>query len=659
MGNRRFVSQVVWSICIACLFVVPRVFAQQAVETWQCLPEETVAAVRIPNGNAVLDAIRETKFGKVMLTEKRKQDLIAVFEKHSDDEWSEFLAVMKEYDLTSDEIISLLAGETGYAVLLTNDSDDQPQFLGLAWMQPGEELAAKSFEIVAKAVEEQDDEREIERVDLDLAGQTVMQLRFPKVDTEYTDDFDLPDDYEELSDAEKRDAYKIAEEKYEASAVETVTYRTLLLCQHDDRLLIGHQFSASDDESADSADQRLNETFARWLTAHANGGSDGFAPRLSDDPGVTRAWSRDGVPIMELLGDIRPLIEVARAAATDAEQAERWIRLFGVDQLGPFALRQTADGPNWHTQMSLALPAPRTGLMKLMDQELLAIDPPQWVPASAVRYFQLSFDLGAAYNTVKEEVTREFPDRTVAGFAMAEAQVQNFAQLSLPELLSSLGQRHTIMSFGVEDSEVSEGEDLEPGENMSDRMAVVWQVTDEQLWSRLMKVIAPFAGMAPGSEAAEEQGFSGYRMKNDSVEGGLFLGKGYLVLGVGTGVVETVLASLNNPPSGSDAFAGGEVYSTATDLLDLDPAMFAEITDNERYVQMVFSKMRQQLDQIENMFDAAGNGDDSDGNFVFDLMRAVMPDDEELPGLMGVSVGRWEINDDGFFGESVQEMPLP
>lgn len=659
MGNRRFVSQVAWSICIACLFMVPRVFAQQAVETWQCLPEETVAAVRIPNGKAVLDAMRQTKFGKVMLTEKRKEDLIAVFEKHSDDEWSEFLALLEEYDLTSDEIISLLAGETGYAVLLTNDPDDQPQFLGLGWMQPGEELAAKFFEILAKAIEEQDDEREIERVDLDLVGQTVMQLRFPEVDTEYTDDFDLPDDYDELSDAEKRDAYKIAEEKYEASAVETVTYRTMLLCQYDERLLVGHQFSASDTEAADSADQRLSETFARWLTAHASGGSDGFSPRLAAEPGVARTWSSDGVPIMELLGDIRPLIEVARAVATNTEQAEQWIRLFGVDQLGAFALRQTADGPNWHTQMSLGLPAPRTGLMKLMDQELLAIDPPQWVPASAVRYFQLSFDLGAAYNTVKEEVTREFPDRTAAGFAMAEAQVQNFAQLSLSELLSSLGQRHTIMSFGVEDSEVSEGEDLEPGENMSDRMAVVWQVTDEQLWSRLMKVIAPFAGMAPGSEAAEEQGFSGFRMKNESVEGGLFLGKGYLVLGVGTGVVETVLASLNNPPSGSNAFAGSEVYSNATDLLDLDPAMFAEITDNERYVQMVFSKMRQQLDQIENMFDAASNGDDSDGNFVFDLMRTVMPDDEELPGLMGVSVGRWEINDDGFFAESVQEMPFP
>lgn len=665
MGNRRFVSQVAWPICIACLFVAPRVLAQQSAETWQCLPEETVVAVRIPNGKAVLDAIRETKFGKVMLTEKRKQNLIAVLEKHGDDKWSEFLAVLEEYDLTSDEIISLLAGETGYAVLLTEDGEEVPQVLGLGWMQPGEELAAKFFQVIARVIDEQDineqeDQRPIERVDLELAGHKVMQLRFAELETEYTDDFDLPDDYEDLSDAEKREVYEQAEEKYEASAVQTITYRTLLFCQHADRLLVGHRIYAMDEDASEAADELLSAVFARWLGDHASGGSDGFVARLESGPGVSRAWSREGVPIVELLGDFQPLIEFFRAAQTETEQAQvkKWIRLLGVDELGALAFRQTVDGPDWHTQVSLGLPAPRSGLMRLLDQPLLAIDPPQWVPASAVRYFQFSFDLGAAYNTVKEEVTREFPERANAGFAMAEAQVQNFAQTSLPELLSSLGQRHTSMSFGKA-LPVDDIDNLDNAQNMADRMAVVWQVTDEQLWSRLLKVIAPFAGMAPGSEAAEEQGFSGYRMKNDSVEGGLFLGKGYLVLGVGTGVVETVLSSLNNPPSGSNAFASSDVFATASDLLDLDPAMFAEITDNERYVQMVFSNMRQQLDQIENMFDAANNGDESEASVMFDFLRIVMPTDDELPGLMGVKVSRWEINNDGFFAKSVQEMPLP
>ncbi len=655
----RRLSRVTFALCLC---ISPTCVAQDNTPIWQCLPEETFAALRIPNGTEVLDALRATKFGKVMFTDERKQAIVEACETHGGDQWAEYLDVLEQYDLATEDFFRLLSGETGYAVALTKDANDESMFLGLGWMQPGEELAAKFFEIIGKAIDEQDTETPITRFDLDLAGQSVMQLHFPESRTEYLDEFQLPEDYEEMTDDEQREAYQDAREAFQESLVETNVNVTVLLCQLGDRLLVAHQFAASAEDEIEDIDQRLSTLFARVIAAHSSGGSDGFAPRLASDPSVARAMSGEGLPVMELLADVRPIFQAARSEVDDPDQFEKWFRLFGLEELGPFALRQTADGPNWQTLVAMSLPAPRAGLMQLFDQQMHQIDAPQWVPASAVRYFQFSFDLGQAYETIKAEVMREFAEETAGGFQMAELQVKNFAQVELPELLSSLGNRHTIMTFGVQsiDLGVTDEDDVDEDLDTSvlDRMAVVWQLTDEVVWSKLLKVIAPFAGMAPGTEAAEEQGFSGYRMKGAQMEGGLFLGKGYLVLGIGEGVIETTLSALNNPPSGSNALRGSDLFATAGDLISLQPAMLGEVTDNDRYLRMVFRQLKEQFDQMERMF-SGFDDENEDGMFVFDLMRAILPADDELDGLMGVSVSRMEVTDDGVFMDAVQEMPLP
>lgn len=658
MGIQSIVRRVGCIALVLCLPPFSKTFAQDETSIWQSLPEETVVAMRIPNGQAVLDEIRETKFGAVMFSEKRKAALLKVLEKHGEGDWAEYLRVLKQYDLTTEELFTLFAGETGYAIANTKDDNDEPLFLGIGWVQPGDELAGKFYEIIGKALEEQDEENAVTRVDVELADQEVMQLRFPQVDTEYSEDFELPDDYRDLPEEEQVEAYELATEQFEASGIEMIVYRTALLSRVGDRLLIAHQIVAPSEDEADLADERLSTLFANVLTAHASGGSDGFGPRLSSDPSVARTLSAEGLPVFDLLADVQTLVQIGRGEADDPEDADKFIRLFGIEELGAFAVRQTMDGVSWNTLVSLAVPAPRTGLMRLLDQEMLEIDPPQWVPASAVRYYQLSFNLGEAYETIKEEVTRVFPEQTARGFMMVETQVQNFAQVALPELLASLGNNHTIMTFGIQSIDLEEASDDDLDNNLTDRTAIVWQLTDEQLWSKLFKVIAPFAGMAPGTEAVEEQGFSGYRMKSGQIEGGLFLGKGYLVLGIGDGVVETTLSALNNPPSGSNALRGSDLYSDARDLLDLEPAMLFELTDNDRYMRMVFDKLSQQFDQLEGMMGAmVDEDDDEEGMFIFDLMRALMPKGDELQGMMGVSVSRTEVNEDGVFLQSVQEAP--
>ena len=671
----------VFSFCaLAFFFLLPISWvAAEGFSSWDSLPEETVVALRIPDGQALVEAMRETKFGAVMLSEQRKAAVIKVLESDGDGDgdWAGFQKQLKEYGLTAEDLLGLLAGESGYAVAMKNAEGEaegkETHFAGLGWLEPGEELASKFFEVITKVIDEQDEEHPITRVDLTLADLSVMQLQIPSISTNYDEDYDLSDDYDELSDEEQEEALAVAKQKWAESGVETVSYNTVLIGQLGSRLLLAHNYKPEDEETAAATAEQLSSLFSQWIEAHATG-SEGFASRLTDEPGTARVMGMEGLPTFELLGDVRPLIQLLRNSAPSEEKAEQVANVFGLDGLGPFAMRSTVEGAEWRTHMSLAVPTPRQGLMQLIEQQPISLDPPQWVPASVVRYFQWSFDLGKAYEIIKETALREFPDKAAGGFAMAEMQVQNFAQASLPELLSSLGNRHLVMSFGLDseqdaaegnDEGNDDGEDDEENEEddevsePTERMAMVWQVKDEELWSRLLKAITPFAGMATGVESTEEQGFSGWRMENESKEGGLFLGKGYLVLGVGSGVMESVLSTLNNPPTGEDALRGSQVFAKANAMIDLEPGLGVQVTDGDRYMTMLLGVMRKQLKQADKLADRLG--DDSNRGSGLKLMlslgRAILPSEKEIDGMMGVIASRWEVNDDGVFGSTVQEMP--
>lgn len=628
--------------------------AQVGSTSWDSLPEETLVGLRIPNGRELADAIHETKFGSVMLSAERKAAVVEMVESEWGDEWAGFQGWLEEYELTTDQLFELLAGESGYAVVMAGADD--PLFAGLAWMQPGDELAGKIYALIEQGIEEQDEEHPIVRVDLTLAGQAVMHLQLPSVEVTHDDELlELDDEYYDLPEEEQGELWEEAYGKWEESAVETVVYYTVLFCQHGDRLLIAHGYEAEDEEAAAATALRLGEVLGQWIADHETG-AEGFVQRLGADAGVARVMALEGLPSTEILGDVAPLVKVLQEKVSLAEEGERWFRMIGLESLGPFAMRGTVEGSVWRTQAAFSVPAPRQGFMQLLDQEALDVDPPQWVPASVVRYYQLSFDLAEAYRVIKETALAEFPEEASSTFEIAEIQVQNFAQASLSEVLGSLGKRHTIMSFGV-DLQGAEAEDA----GGQERMAIVWQLEDEELWSRLLKAITPFAKMAPGAEFAEEQGFSGWRMKNEKGEGGLFLGNGYLVLGNGSGVVETVLSSLNNPPSGSNTLAGSKLFERGADMIDLTPALVSEITDGGRYMSMVRDEMVKQLDQYEQLldrYDDSVEGGFSEGGGVFlSLLRSVIPSTEEMEGIIGVIVSRWEINDDGVFFDSAQVMP--
>ncbi len=625
--------------------------ADPGIDTWNCLPEETAFAIRIPNGKAIADAcVQNTKLGAVLFSEKRREIIAEALRKSNSDEWAEFQKKFSEYGLTTDELLQFFAGESGYAVVVTKNAEGKPLALGLSWLEPGEELAGRAFQILARAVEEQEDaEHAIGRVDLELADRPVMQLMLPHVSTEHESELETPEGYNQMSDEEQEAAWDEAYKKWEDSAVKKASYSAVLVSTIGGRVLLAHGYRKSERQENHPDVEPLHEIFARLLAEHATG-EGGFVAKFADDPGAQRVMSLEGVGVFESLGDVAALVSLARASAGKNEMGEKVLRILGAECLGPLAVRSTLEGTQWHSQFSLAVSQPRQGIMKWFDQTPLDSEPPAWVPANAIAYSQLSFDLGKAYAILKEEIMREFPEQSGQYFGMAEMQVVGFAQASLEEVLSSLGSRHIILNFESPLEAAADADTLSP-----ESTAVVWQVTDEQLWTRLMQALVPMVGSMPGGEFTDEQGYSGFRFKSDPIEGGLFLGNGNLVLAYGPQVLGTTLSALNNPPTGSGAFRGGEVYRQAAALLEPAPSWGNKIVDGNRYGAFFRTWMLELLKQQEELGDDDASSDQSWAQ----LARELMPTDKEMKNMLGVIVSRWEVNDHGIFGASVQETPAP
>ena len=627
---------------------------ESGIATWNCLPEETALAIRIPNGKAVAEAyVQNTKLGAVLFSEKRKQLVADALRKSDSAEWPEFQEKLAEYGLTTDDLLQLLAGESGYAVLVVDDQQGESLALGLAWLEPGDELATRLYKILGRIIEEQeDDEHPTTRVDIELVDHPVMQLTIPQVTTERDEDYDLPDDYEEMSSDEQQVAWKKAYQAWEDSAVERVRYQTVLVSAVGNRVLLAHSFRPSTEAKPHPDAERLAGVCSRLLAEHEQG-EGGFVAKYADDPGVARVMGLDGLASLELVGDAAALLRLV--PEVESSNGKKALRMMGVKTLGPFAIRSTLDGNRWQSQMSLAVSRPLQGLMQWLDQPQIETEPPAWVPVSAITYAQYSFDLGKAYAILADQIRQEFPEVAQRWLAMAEVQVTGVAQVGLEELLSSLGTRHTAANF---EGEVDHSRNLEG--QRPESTAIVWQVTDERTWQRMLQALTPMIGAMEGAEFTDEQGYSGFRFKSETIEGSLFLGNGNLVLAFGSQVLETTLSALNNPPEGSGSFRGGDTYQRATELLEPAPSFSYSVVDGNRYAIIVRDWFIAMLDQYEATLEYRNDDSEAEESAIWvELARELLPTDDEVQGLLGVAASRCEYNDNGVFGISVQDLPPP
>ncbi len=636
---------------------------------WRALPEKTTVTLRLPNARAFGKALKErTRLGRLLLSKERRARAKALVRKLSPGGLDRLTGKLEKYGIAPDDLPKLLAGPAGGALTFAKRDSRPPVAMGLAWMEPGEELATRLLDAVKRAVAETEDTAHpVKRVDREIAGHDVMHLSVPQTGPKQGTGLDLPENFGELSKEERRKAVEKAQKKQKQTEEVVIDRTNVFLSRLGGRVVLATTFP----QSKERVRKRLKKgkpidwkemtgveaatgVFARFLQ-NQTGSGGGFAERVLSTAGLPAALP-DGQPLFEVYTSAASAIDWWRAAQGGAKQ-DSFVRLkrLGLHTVGAAAFRTALTGNVLRSGGFLSAPTPRKGLVTLLEQPTLPAKPPGWVASDVLRYTHFSLDLGALYRRIKKHVLEEGGKPVRAMYRQMEKQFRKNIQSSPVELLSALGHRHTVLGYQphlVEREVPSSGSDdggkAKKKKLPQNRAAFVWEVQDEQVWKRAMQFLG---GMLAGSgmERTQEQGFTGWRRSGDSgMEWGLFLGRGHLVVAIGEGVAERVLSMLRNPAKGDGSLRNSDTHKKAAELIEPRPGVLYSLTDAARAMQsfrpIVLAAMRQ-----------AGQG----GDKAAEAMSELMPSTEKLQGAISVSTGQLYLTDQGMVLESASELPPP
>jgi len=654
-----------WLASVFLLLTATSAIAGDLRPSWECLPEETAVLLRMPQPAAFLEAIRDrTKFGAVAMSETRLQGFGKILlEKVRADgaagELEDLDQALGRYDLRTEDLSAAFRGDVGAGfVLRQRDAGLPPLVMMLMWLEPGEETAARMVTAAQRKLEEdivKDETGTTRRVDLEMAGHEVLWMVEPVMGIDPTG-LDLGDVKIEEDDEE-------AIEKRLAELQERVRNATLVKTGHTygflarlgGRLVVGQTLPATAAAAQQAAEERdfdteggadeAKETFERFLAAHTDTGRSPLAEVL-ETPGMAGTLP-SGLPLLDVVIDPRVLVNFGD------EPTKAGLAMIGADTLGPIAWRQTLDEGRYRSGIFASLPAPRTSLMRILDQECDASEVPSFVNREAIDFTQISLDLGKAYETVKEyAVSQREGEQAANMFAAVEMQAQGWLGVELPRLLTSLGSRHWIVSYPPRVAEAFAEARRARGQNggqqarqIADRVAVVWQITDDAPFG---KILQRLAGMA-GGDLQEEQGFRGVRIPDGPA---VFLGQDHLVVGIGADSLEKTLTAIRNPPAGESSLRESDVPRRAADLLPLEPARMFGVSDSSRaggtlgmLRDMVLSLVPEDVEEPYRDLLAG--------------VQKILPSDEEMEGMFGVGATTLRADDNGVSLQTAWEMPSP
>jgi len=634
--------------------------------SWECLPEETAVLLHMPQPAEFLEAIRDrTKFGAVAMSEPRLQGFWKLLlDKFRSDgaagELEDLDEALGRYDLRQEDLPAAFRGDVGAGfVVRRRDAGLPPLVMMLMWLEPGEETAARMVTAAQRKLEEdiaEDETGTTKRVDLEMAGHEVLWMVEPVMGIDPTGldlgDVKINEDDEEA--IEKRLAELQARVR-NAKLVKTGhTYG--FLARLGGRLAVGQTLPATPSAAQRAAEERdfdveggaedAKETFERFLAAHTDTGRSPLAEVL-ETPGMAGALPQ-GLSLLDVVIDPRVLMK-----AFDDEPTKAGLAMIGAESLGPIAWRQTLDEGRYRSGIFASLPAPRTSLMRILDQECDASEVPSFVNREAIDFTQISLDLGKAYETVKEYAVGQRDGEQAANmFAAVEMQAQGWLGVELPRLLTSLGSRHWIVSYPPRVAEAFAEARRARGQNggqqarqIADRVAVIWRITDDTPFG---KILQRLAGMA-GGDLQEEQGFRGVRIPDGPA---VFLGQDHLVVGIGADSLEKTLTAIRNPPAGESSLRESDVPRQAADLLPLEPARMFGVSDSSRaggtlgmLRDMVLSLVPEDVEEPYRDLLAG--------------VQKILPSDEEMEGMFGVGATTLRTDDNGVSLQTAWEMPSP
>ena len=629
--------------------------------SWECLPDDTGVMVRLPEPQEFLKAIRaQTKFGTVALSDQRLKGLSTVLldmlRTNATGEDGEAIEErLGKYGLTQDDLQAGFRGDMGAGfVIRGRDGDLPPLVMMLAWLEPGEETATRLVEAAKARIEERNTANEPDapkRIDLELAGHEVLWMIEPVLTI---DAADLALDNLDEQDPRKR-LEAIRAKARNAAFVKTGQIHAFLT-RMGGRLVVVHtipmalgpvKHGGEIDVDATSGTEEARGIFERFLTAHGEEG-EASLPDMLRMPGMAAALP-GGVVLADVIVDPRVFFRVS-----GDESIQDRLASIGAEHMGPLAWRQSLDGDRYKSGMFFVLPAPRTSLMRILDQEYDPAEVPSFVTREAIDLTQISLDLGKAYETVKEFAVGQGGPETANMFTAVEMQAQGWLGVDLPKLLTSLGTRHWLVSyppeFGEAFAEASKAgaeEGAASARQFIDRAALVWQIDDEGPFGKILQRLAGLAG--GDGELQEEQGFRGVRIPDGPA---IYIGQGHLVVAIGKDSLEKTLAAIRNPPAGESSLRESEVVRRASEMVLLEPARMFGVSDSTRSGGT--------LGMLREMAAAMVPEDVAEPyREMLAGIQKLLPSDDETEAMFGIGATIMRADDAGVALKSVWEMPAP
>jgi hypothetical protein len=619
--------------------------------------------VRLPQPQEFVAALRtRTKFGATVLGGDRLERVwkLMVDKFGPDgggDTFDGWKKDLEKYGLRPADLTAALAHDVGFGmVVVPRDAGRPPLQVMLVWLEPGDDAAGRMFAAVKQMLEERAGEGESapKRVDLEMAGHEVvwMQERVMGLDVggiagDAEDDKEVGEQVAEL------------QERIAKAARVQVGVSHSFVTRIGGRLLIGQTIPTSPvlavraagdgprDWEAESGVEEAKGIFQRFLAAHAAAAAAPLAEVFAM-PGVREALP-EGLAAIDIMIDPRVFMTAFGGNGAEAEEGRRRLASVGLDAIGPVVWRQSLDGGRYHNGMFVSMPAPRRGLMRILDQDCDPSEPPSFVTSEATDLTQFSIDLGKAYQTVREVMVAAGGEEAGNMFTVAEMQAQGWLGLELPKVLSALGSRHWLIAYPSKIAAAvaagraagNAGQQL----NAANRGAIVWQVADEAPFLKILQQLAPMAG----GTLAEEQGFRGIRVPNGPA---VFLGMNHLVVGIGEESLEKTIAGIRNPPAGEASLRESDLMRRAATLLPLDPVRMFSVGDATKTGGML-GNFRE--------IAAAMEPDDVPEEYreLFAGLKGLMPTAADMEGMFGASAATMRMTDAGIALRSVWEMPPP
>ena len=637
--------------------------------SWTCLSADTVAVARVPNAPAFIEAFRkQTRFGATLLAASRGDKIMEILTKSGKFDEEGIRRSLGNYNLNLDEWPKLFANELGVAVTLRDGTDIQPNFL--VWFEPGEDLAGRLVLAAHKAIAEQEEGPFIaKRVDLELAGIPVTQVIFPIVAPDLSKL--TPPNFPPNADPNKRleqfRQFQAERARQIAEAPKVITGQTnVLFARLGGRIvaglssysrLPGQAISEGADNVGLSGLDGLTQSFGRFLAVHASDGPNELA-EVMQTPGFSTV-SDQGVPLIEGVVNPRPIIRKGLESAP--EEAKQQAQAQGAMNVGPALARMSLQGTILRTEGFWSLPEPRVGLFKIFDQTFATPDPPAWLPATLLDYTQINFDLAKAWAAIKETMLASGGPQAAQGIQQADATLNLMLQTDVSSLLSSFGDRHMILSFDKPPARLEDEGAAGDVTGLGDaRVGFVWQTRDEALWKRILQLASASAAQF-GGKPATEQGFSGLRIEQQGIQGGFFVGNGYIVLGLGDQVIETILSSLRSPPQGSASFRESNLASAAAPLIAAQPTLIYSIIDSRRkFATSTAGALSQYQTLANNPILASGDANVAATlRMVTELVQSILPTPEQAADMLNVGVDQLFITPQGLSLRSAAEYQAP